>query len=216
MATRRDVLRGAAVAAGGLLVESCHSLPPAETPAGAQPPPGGSPGGAPSAAATSSGAAGLTGGLQVKGTRFYRDNKPFFVNGFNYWSALPLARDGNTAGWDQVRRDLDGMQAAGINVIRTMGSSEGPDTEPLRIVPSLQPAQGKYDPAGVTGLLRLIEELQKRKLYAILIMNNFWHWSGGMAQYMAWAGEGPIPYPPPQPGGSWDHVPEARRAVLQE
>jgi mannan endo-1,4-beta-mannosidase len=146
----------------------------------------------------------VPGALEVKGTRFMRDGKPFFVSGFNYWAALPLAREGNTAGWDQVRRDLDGLQAAGVNVIRTMGSSEGPDSEPFRIVPSLQPAQGRYDAAGVAGLLRLVEELERRKLQAILIMNNFWQWSGGMAQYMAWAGEGPIPYPPPRPGGSWD------------
>ena len=35
-------------------------------------------------------------------------------------------------------------------------------------------------------------------------MNNFWHWSGGFCQYLAWAGKGPMPYPPPSPGGSWD------------
>jgi mannan endo-1,4-beta-mannosidase len=181
---RRDLLRGAALTAGGLLVESCTNLP----------------------ATSSAGSAKvhIPGGLEVRGTRFYRDDKPFYVSGFNYWSALPLSREGNTAGWDQLRRDLDGLQGAGINMLRIMGSSEGPDTEPLRIVPSLQPAQGQYDPAGVAGLLRLVQELEQRKLYAILIMNNFWHWSGGMAQYLAWAGQGPVPYPPPHPGGSWD------------
>jgi len=146
----------------------------------------------------------LPGTLEVRGTRFFRDGEPFFVSGFNYWGALPLSREGNAGGWDQVRRDLDGLQAAGINVIRTMGATEGPDTEPLRIVPTLQPAQGQYDQASVTGLLRLVEELEQRKMFAILMMNNFWHWSGGMAQYLAWAGKGSVPYPPPHPGGSWD------------
>jgi mannan endo-1,4-beta-mannosidase len=166
------------------MVESCHSLPPASSPAAVGPK--------------------LPGYLEVRGPRFFRDDKPFFVSGFNYWSALPLSRDGNTAGWDQVRRDLDSLQGAGINTLRIMGATEGPDTEPLRIVPSLQPSQGQYDPASVTGLLRLVQELERRKLFAILMMNNFWHWSGGMAQYLAWAGEGPVPYPPPHPGGSWD------------
>jgi mannan endo-1,4-beta-mannosidase len=146
----------------------------------------------------------LPGTLEVRGTRFFRDGKPFFVSGFNYWAGLPLSREGNTAGWDQVRRDLDGMQAAGINMIRTMGATEGPDTEPQRIVPTLQPAQGQYEPGAVAGLLRLVQELERRKMFAILVMNNFWQWSGGMAQYLAWAGAGKIPYPPPFPGGSWE------------
>jgi mannan endo-1,4-beta-mannosidase len=184
VATRRDVLRGAAAAAGGLFVESCHSLPHAATPAAVGPK--------------------LPGYPEVRGARFYRDDKPFFISGFNYWSSLPLAREGNTAGWDQIRRDLDLMQANGINMLRIVGATEGPDTEPLRIVPSLQPAPRVYDPASVAGLLKLVAELERRKLLAIVMMNNFWHWSGGMSQYLAWAGEGPMPYPPPQPGGSWD------------
>jgi mannan endo-1,4-beta-mannosidase len=186
---RRDLLRGATVTAGALLLdEACggSGMPPAASPA--------------TAAATVK----IPGGLEVRGNRFYRDGKPFFVSGFNYWSAMPLAREGNTAGWDQVRRDLDQLQAAGINMLRIMGATEGPDTEPLRIVPSLQPSPGQYDAASMAGIVRLVQELEQRKLYAIFTMNNFWHWSGGMAQYLSWAGQGPVPYPPPAPGGNWD------------
>jgi len=71
-------------------------------------------------------------------------------------------------------------------------------------VPSLQPEAGKYDPASVAGLLRLCAELKTRGVYAIVMMNNFWQWSGGFCQYLTWAGKGPYPYPPPSPGGSWD------------
>ena len=184
--SRRAVLRGMAAATGALLVPACGTS------------------GAPSVAGPTAPRQWLPGGLQVRGPRFFRDDKPFYVNGFNYWSALPNAREGNTAGWDQIRRDLDVMQGMGINMLRIMGATEGPDTEPLRIVPSLQPAPGQYDPASITGLLRLAEELKTRGVYAILIMNNFWHWSGGFCQYLAWAGKGPVPYPPPHPGGSWD------------
>jgi mannan endo-1,4-beta-mannosidase len=189
-ASRRDVLRGAAATAGGLLVEGCQALPPATTPA------------TPARPVIAAGPR-LPGCLEVRGTRFYRDDQPFVISGFNYWSALPLAREGNTAGWDQLRRDLDTLQGAGINTLRILGASEGPDTEPQRIVPSLQPAAGQYDPASVAGLLRLVAELERRRLLAIVMMNNFWQWSGGMAQYLAWAGAGAIPYPPPAPGGSW-------------
>jgi mannan endo-1,4-beta-mannosidase len=150
----------------------------------------------------------LPGGLEVRGTRFYKDGAPFFVAGMNYWGASTLARDGDGAGWDRVRRDLDALQGLGINVVRTIGATEGPDTEPLRIVPSIQPREGYYDPSGVGGILRLAEELQRRGLHAIVMLNNFWPWSGGMAQYLAWAGEGAIPYPPPIAGGTWESYAE--------
>jgi mannan endo-1,4-beta-mannosidase len=189
--TRRDVLRGLSVATGAFAVQAC-AAPGRPAPATAGSPP------------SAPGHLTLPGALEVRGPRFFRDGQPFYVNGMNYWSALPLSRDGNAAGWDEVRRDLDRLQSLGINTLRIAGASEGPDSEPLRIVPSLQPAAGKYDPAGVAGLLRLADELKQRRLVAILMMNNFWHWSGGMAQYLAWAGAGPIPYPPPAPDGSWE------------
>jgi mannan endo-1,4-beta-mannosidase len=179
------VLQGAAVAAGGLLLEGCHSLPSAATPAVAA-------------------HEHLPGALEVRGTRFFKDGKPFFVSGINYWAGTTLSRAGNTAGLDQVKRDLDGIQAAGLNMIRTMGGTEGPDSEPERIVPAIQPALGQYDPAGVAGVLGFADELQRRGLQGIFMLSNFWQWSGGFAQYLSWAGAGAIPYPPPAPGGNWD------------
>src|SRR5262252_4913313 len=181
--TRRTVLQGAAAAAGGVLLQSCvHTSSGPALPA----------------------APGLPGGLTVKGTRFVKDGKPFFISGFNYWAGPTMARDGTQAGWDQVRRDLDGIQAAGINMIGTCVATEGPDSETVCIVPTIQPTMGQFDPAGIGGVMRFSEELAKRGLHAIYMLNNFWQWSGGMAQYLSWAGEGPIPYPPPTPGGSWD------------
>jgi mannan endo-1,4-beta-mannosidase len=183
--TRREILQGATIAAGALLIDGCH-------------------GGPAPASAASLARQPLSGGLDVSGTRFTKDGKPFFVSGINYWAGTTLARPDNAAGWDQVQRDLDGIQKAGINMIRTMGATEGPNTEPERIVPTIQPAPGQYDPAGVAGVLRFAEELQKRGLFGIYMLSNFWQWSGGFAQYISWAGGGPIPYPPPAPGGSWD------------
>jgi mannan endo-1,4-beta-mannosidase len=183
LATRRDVFRGAIALGSSLLVPGCASLPQAA------PPP------VPHER--------LPGGLEVRGARFYKDGAPFFLAGINHWAASTLARESGAAGWDRVRRDLDALQALGINVIRTMGATEGPDTEPLRVVPSIQPREGTYESAGVAGVLRLADEVRRRGLYAIVMLNNFWPWSGGMAQYLAWAGEGPIPYPPPA-GASWE------------
>ena len=190
-----SLLQGAAAAAGGLLLPSCaHTSSGPALPAAPE----------------------LPGGLTVKGTRFMKGGKPFFISGINYWAGPTLARDGNQAGWDQVRRDLDGIQAAGLNMIRTCVATEGPDSEPFRIVPTIQPAMGQYDPAGIGGVMRFSEELQKRGLYAIYMLNNFWQWSGGFAQYLSWAGAGPIPYPPPTPNGNWDRFQHFTRRLLHE
>jgi mannan endo-1,4-beta-mannosidase len=185
LVSRRRIVHGAAVAAGALLIDGCH-------------------GGRPPATVAVPALRPLPAGLEVRGTRFTKNGQPFFISGINYWAGPTLARTGAAGGWDQVRRDLDGIQAAGINTIRTMAATEGPDTEPQRIVPTIQPAPGRYDRAGVEGVLRFAEELQTRGLYGIYALSNFWQWSGGFAQYLAWADGAPIPYPPPMPNGSWD------------
>jgi mannan endo-1,4-beta-mannosidase len=43
----------------------------------------------------------------------------------------------------------------------------------------------------------------KRNMTAIVVLNNFWPWSGGMGQYLKWNGADSIPYPPPHPNGDW-------------
>ena len=40
-------------------------------------------------------------------------------------------------------------------------------------------------------------------MHAVICLNNFWPWSGGMAQYVEWASGKSIPYPPPAEGGTW-------------
>ena len=196
--SRRNILQGAAAVASGLVLDACaHNAAPGPAIVGTP----GAPVAVPNVAPT---APSLPGGLEVRGTRLVRGGKPFFVSGFNYWAGPTLAREGISGGWDQVQRDLDGLQAMGVNMLRVMGATEGPDSEPFRIVPSIQPSLGQYDPAGVAGVVRFADELKRRGLFAIFTMNDFWQWSGGFAQYLSWTGEGAIPYPPPAPRGDWD------------
>src|SRR5258706_770528 len=142
--------------------------------------------------------------LRVSEGRFLRNGAPFFMAGMNYWAALPMARSAGRARWQSVMHELDALAGLGVNVLRIMGATEGPDSEPWRIVPSLQPEQGHYDEASVAGLLRLVEELERRKMYAIVGLTNFWPWSGGMAQYLSWAEGSRLPYPPPPESGDWN------------
>ncbi|MBI4669633.1 MAG: cellulase family glycosylhydrolase [Elusimicrobia bacterium] len=148
--------------------------------------------------------AAVSGFVRVKGNQFMVDGKPYYFVGTNFWTGMNLASQGKGGGRDRLVRELDRMKSLGIDNLRILGASEGPDSEPWRIVPALQPVQGVYNDDLLDGLDFLLNEMGKRGMRAVVVLNNFWPWSGGMAQYLAWAGEGPIPYPPPQPAGSWD------------
>jgi len=47
------------------------------------------------------------------------------------------------------------------------------------------------------------------------MLNNFWQWSGGFAQYIAWAAAAD-PVPATMPNGSWDRFQKSNRHLLQE
>jgi len=139
--------------------------------------------------------------VRTRGTRFVRDGQPLPVIGMNYWAAATDCR--TEAGRARVARELDRLSAVGVNVLRILAASEGPDGAPWRITPSLQPAPGTFSAEGLAGLDWLMGELARRRMSGVFILNNFWFWSGGMAQYLSWARGVPIPYPLPERHGGW-------------
>jgi mannan endo-1,4-beta-mannosidase len=117
---------------------------------------------------------------------------------------MNLGSKGEGGNRERLLRELDRLQKMGVRNLRVMAGSEGPDTEPWRMLPSLQTSPGKYNQQVLDGLDFLLAEMKKRDMYAVMCLNNFWPWSGGMGQYLVWAGAADsIPYPPPQPGGDW-------------
>ncbi len=142
--------------------------------------------------------------VKVQGTHFVIDGKPYYYLGTNFWYGINLASSG--AGGDRVRllRELDRLKKMGVSNLRIMAGSEGPDNEPYRMSPSMQPAAGIYNQDVLAGLDFLLIAMQERDMKAVMCLNNFWNWSGGMAQYLVWSGAvQTIPYPPPHPGGNW-------------
>ena len=63
------------------------------------------------------------------------------------------------------------------------------------MAPALMSAPGTYDAQVLEGLDFTLAECAKRDLRVVLVLTNFWEWSGGMAQYVAWAEGSKIPYP---------------------
>lgn len=143
--------------------------------------------------------------VTVNGTSFEISGKPYHFIGTNFWYGLNLGAKGDGGDRPRLLRELDRLKAMGVTNLRVVAGSEGPDSEPYRMVPALQTEPGKYNENVLDGLDFLLSEMGKRDMKAIMCLNNFWNWSGGMGQYIVWSGAADsIPYPPPQPGGDWD------------
>lgn len=138
--------------------------------------------------------------ISVKNHRLVLNDREYFFLGTNFWYGANLASKGSGGNRDRLIRELDHLHSLGVNNLRIQAGSEGPDTEPWRIVPSMQPSPGIYNEEILDGLDFLLYEMSKRQMHAVMCLNNFWHWSGGFAQYIVWAGGADrIPYP-----GSYD------------
>jgi mannan endo-1,4-beta-mannosidase len=127
------------------------------------------------------------------------EGRPYYFAGTNFWQGMNLGVDGPKGDRALLIAELDRLQRIGVTNLRVMASSEGPNTEPYRMVPALMVSPGEYDESVLDGLDFFIAELGKRDLKAVMVLNNFWQWSGGMAQYVSWSDGTPIPYP-----GDWD------------
>lgn len=141
--------------------------------------------------------------ITVKNSQFIKNGQPYYYLGTNFWAAMNLGIANNPAYRARLIRELDQLQSLGINNLRIMAASEGPDTEPWRMVPALQPALGEYNEDLLKGLDFLLVEMAKRDMVGVLCLNNMWPWSGGFAQYINWVTGETIPYPPPADGGKW-------------
>ncbi|MGE5741654.1 MAG: mannanase, partial [Candidatus Aminicenantes bacterium RBG_16_66_30] len=133
--------------------------------------------------------------VTAKEGRFTLAGKPYYFVGANFWQGMNLAVDGPSGDRARLLRELDRMRDLGLTNLRVMASSEGPNTEPFRTVPALMTAPGEYDGSVLDGLDFLLAEMGKRGMRAVMVLNNFWQWSGGMAQYVSWHEKTPIPYP---------------------
>ena len=136
--------------------------------------------------------------VTISGGGFRLNGKPYTFVGANFWQGMNLAAAG--AGGDRARLavELDRLQRLGVTNLRVMAASEGPDTEPYRMTPALMAAPGVYNEAVLDGLDYLLAQMSQRGMRAVMVLNNYWQWSGGMAQYVAWDEGSAIPYP-----GDW-------------
>lgn len=141
--------------------------------------------------------------VSVKNGHFQRQGRPYFFMGANFWQGMNLGAPTPTGNRDLLLRELDQLQKIGVTQLRILALSEGPGTEPYRIIPATQDTPGVLNEDLLKGLDFLLVEMKKRQMTAVVCLSNFWPWSGGFAQWVSWVEGSSIPYPPPHPGGSW-------------
>ena len=131
--------------------------------------------------------------ISIQDSKFIKDGKPYYFVGTNYWYG-PLLGAKNTGDRARLIKELDLMKEAGIDNLRILVGAEG-DGGDSKVYPTLQPEQGVYNEDLLDGLDFLMAEMRKRKMYAVLYLNNNWIWSGGMSEYLKWNGYGDVPNP---------------------
>jgi len=127
--------------------------------------------------------------------KFMLAGHPYYFIGANFWQGMNLGVDGSSGNRNLLNQELDRLQQLGVTNLRLMAASEGPNTEPYRMVPALMESPGIYNESVFDGLDYLLYQMGLRNMKAVMVLNNYWQWSGGMAQYVSWHEKGPIPYP---------------------
>jgi mannan endo-1,4-beta-mannosidase len=128
--------------------------------------------------------------VRVEGMGFVQDGRPYRFVGTNMWYAAYLGAPAEFGGdRERLGRELDLLAATGINNVRLLGASE---RSPLRN--SLSPAisyRGKVENEYLLeGLDYALAEMAERHMKAVIFLNNFWEWSGGMVTYLSWVNGG--------------------------
>ncbi|MDR0834154.1 MAG: cellulase family glycosylhydrolase [Candidatus Symbiothrix sp.] len=125
--------------------------------------------------------------------QFEIGGQPYYFIGTNFWYGAMLGSEGQGGNRDRLLKELDVMKEAGINNLRVLVGADGPAGQAVKVMPTLQQEPGVYNDTIFDGLDFLLSEMGKRRMYAVLYLNNSWEWSGGYGQYLNWAGKGEVP-----------------------
>src|SRR6185503_17988117 len=129
--------------------------------------------------------------VSVRGHSMILNGSPYRFVGTNYWYGGLIAVESDPKrGVERLTRELDFLKGNGVTNVRLMAGAEGLGAinGVTRVGPSLQPQQGKFNERILDGLDRVLFELGKRKMTAVIFFSNNWEWSGGFQQYLIWNG----------------------------
>ncbi|GAA6139714.1 beta-galactosidase [Arenicella sp. 4NH20-0111] len=139
--------------------------------------------------------------VKVNGTQLFLGEKPYVFVGANLWYGAYLGAELNKGDRARLLTELDILKKNGVVNLRVLASSERSELE-RAVSPSMQADSGLLNESLLIGLDYLLSEMSKRDMRAVLYLNNFWQWSGGMSQYVVWANGGKIE--DPDVTGDWN------------
>lgn len=133
--------------------------------------------------------------VTVKNGLFYLEGKRYTFMGANYWQGMNLGASCCCGDRKRLLRELDFMKSKGIVNLRVLAATEADLHLQFAAQPALQTSPGVYNEDLFNGLDFLLHEMGKRNMKAVMVLGNFWSWSGGFAQYLKWCGQDEIPVP---------------------
>lgn len=127
--------------------------------------------------------------VAVKGTQFVIADQPYRFVGVNLWYGAYLGASASYGDRERLVAELDALKALGIDNLRVLGGSEkSPFKRSLR--ETFRDGTAAYNEDLLQGLDFLLAEMRKREMRAVIYLNNFWEWSGGMGTYLYWTNGG--------------------------
>ena len=100
-----------------------------------------------------------------------------------------LGAEGPTGDRARLKHELDLLKSLGVTNLRVLGASElSPLKNSLR--PAFRDSSSSYNEDLLGGLDFLLAEMAERNMKAVVFLNNFWEWSGGMVTYLYWVNGG--------------------------
>jgi len=151
--------------------------------------------------------------VTVKGRHFELGGKPYYFAGTNLWYGMYLGSPGVTGDRARLAKELDQLAAQGVRNLRVLAISEA-STLKRAVTPAVMQQPESVDETLWKGLDFLLEEMRRRDMRAVLYLNNYWQWSGGMSQYMAWFNGKPVV--DPDVTGDWNAFMDNSAAFYRE
>ena len=143
--------------------------------------------------------------VKVKGANFMVNDKPYYFVGANFWYGAYLGADAKYGNRERLIRELDQLQKMGVKNLRVVAASEESDFG-VPLDPPFQYKNGTYNETLLKGLDFLLSQMKKRDMHAILILNNYWEWSGGMQEYVSWTSGNRVYDPAHVKTDTWDQA----------
>ncbi|MBB4660368.1 glycoside hydrolase 5 family protein [Parvularcula dongshanensis] len=127
--------------------------------------------------------------VSVQGSSFVRNGEPYRFVGVNMWYAAYLGADASFGDRERLVAELDLLNSLGVKNLRILGASEdSPYGKSLKT--TFRDASDDYNDTLLEGLDFALAEIGKRDMTAVVYLNNFWEWSGGMGTYLSWVNGG--------------------------